>query len=240
LTGSVSWRWMPNAVTVWASVAYEIPKWTAFVTENNLRYTHAAASVEGRLPWLVSWSVFGDFGTITDGAADNDRMHAVLRLWRPFEVGRVVVAPRYALRYLSYSENLNDGYFDPQDYISNMAGAEVSGRLRGEALEWSIIAEVGIEDFSFDDENEAVCEILPAEADRQTCRTGAANPLGLAILQGESESGSQTVVSALGRLAWRATSALTLEAYAGYTDNAAQTAAGYKSRTAGVVGRYRF
>ena len=222
------------------TLAHEVPKWSAYVTQKDLRWDYARLELSGALPWRIGWSVTGDIGRITGGVTDNDRASAWVRFTRPFETGPVTLTPRYTFRYLSYGKNLNDGYFDPQSYISNLVGLEVGGRTGGGRFEWSVGGDIGIENFSFDDEDEAVCDFLPPGSLQDNCRARAGSYAGGNVLFGGGESGRNTAEDLFGRIAWNISDRFTLEAYAAWTNAAAQSATGYKSHALGVAGRIRF
>jgi len=241
-------RVMTNPVNVRVTVAHEIPKWTAFITERDLRWDHAVAGLDGRLPWSLDWGVVGDWGQITGGAADNDRLMALGTLARRFDLGGGwSLTPRYAFRWLSYEHNLNDGYFDPQRYYSNVLGLALGGVLASGKFEWTLGASAGLERFRHDAEDASVCGVFddvdPAYA--AACRSGVptADPditRAAGYLQGGETSETNTILGFLGRFIWNIREGTSVEVYAAHDESAAQTASGFESNTYGAAARVRF
>jgi len=247
LSGYAAFRYIAP-VTVRVTVAHEIPRWTAFITERDLRWDHAVVGVDGRLPWQLDWAVVGDWGRITGGVEENDRLMALGTLGRRFDLGSGwSLTPRYAFRWLSYGHNLNDGYFDPQSYYSNVVGLVLGGVMDAGKFEWTLGASAGLERFRHDAEDLSVCEVFDDidPADAAACLSGVAagNPNGAraaGYLQGEDTSETNTILGFLGRFIWNIREGTSVEVYAAHDESAAQTASGFESNTYGAAARVRF
>jgi tetratricopeptide (TPR) repeat protein len=248
VTGYAALRILTRQLTFRTTVAHEVPKWTAFITERDLRWDHAVVGVDGRLPWSLDWAAVTDWGRITGGSEENNRFMALGTLSRRFDLGGGWwLTPRYAARWLQYEHNLNDGYFDPQRYYSNVVGLAVGGILASGKLEWTLGASAGLERFRREDEDLAVCEVWDDidEADAGACRSGAdlGNPNGARAafyLQSGEASDTNTIIGFLGRLVWNIREGTAVEVYAAHDESAAQTAAGFESNTYGAAARIRF
>ena len=232
LSGSISYKWNGSPVSVRAGFMSDVPKWTAYITQNDLRWNHAELGLEGGgLPFKARWSASVDAGRITGGAMDNGKQMAAARTWREIDLGHVTLTPHASLRYLSYQHNLLDGYFDPQSYDSGMLGADLGGALAGRKLTWGFSADAGIERFRFDAEETDVCDFLDAAPGHAQC---------VGLLQDASRSGNNTTVALSGRLSWAVRENLSLDATASWNDSAAQTASGFESHTFGLAARIGF
>jgi tetratricopeptide (TPR) repeat protein len=248
VSGYGALRVITHPVTIRVTAAHEVPKWTAFITERDLRWDHAVAGVDGHLPWSLDWAVVTDWGRITGGAADNNRFMALGTLARRFDLGKGwSLTPRYAFRWLSYEHNLNDGYFDPQSYYSNVFGLALGGVFADGKIEWTLGASAGLERFRHDTEDAAVCGVFEDidDADAEACRSGVpiGNPNGgdaAFYLQGEETSDTNTILGFLGRFIWNIREGTAIEVYAAHDESAAQTASGFESNTYGVAARIRF
>jgi thioredoxin-like negative regulator of GroEL len=248
ITGYAALRVIAHPVTVRVTAAHEIPKWTAFISERDLRWDHAVLGLEGQLPWSLDWAVVSDWGRITGGAAENNRFMSLGSLARRFDLGHGLwLTPRYTFRWLSYEHNLNDGYFDPQRYYSNVVGLGFGGAFDQGKFEWALGASAGLERFRHEAEDASVCGVFDDidAADAAACRSGVAagNPNGAraaGYLQGEVTSDTNTIIGFLGRFIWNIREGTAVEIYAAHDESAAQTASGFESNTYGAAARIRF
>src|SRR5262249_50802413 len=100
--------------------------------------------------------------------------------------------------------------------------------------------------FRRDEEDESVCDVFEDTDAREACRTRTpvpADPLSGSFArfrQERSETGNNTVLGYSGRLTWNLRGRVTLEAWAARNESAAQTGAGFRSRTFGVAARIGF
>ncbi len=210
LTGTVAafgpitgtWRW--NAVA-----SHRTFDSVREVVDNGITMDSLHGGVDGR---IKNWRVGGG-GGLTDFSDDNQRLHVTGYARYPWELpAGISLEAGYRFRWMSYDDNLDSGYFDPQSFYSNVATLLVRGPLGTPRADWSVRLEGGVQSFTID-------------------------PNG--SIAGEKQS-SDEVFAWQVRIGVDIQHPLRLEAYYGETDYALQSATGFESEQWGVLLRYRF
>jgi tetratricopeptide (TPR) repeat protein len=147
-----------------------------------------------------------DLGTgLWDLSDGNRRRSAHLGARYRWPVGGVTLDTGYVFRYLDYDEDLDNGYFDPQDFTAHLATASLHRAFAADRGWWRLAIESGVQSFT-----------LSGTETRNDWVLGVSGSLGVP----------------LGR-------AFVLELFAGRSDYAAQTAAGFRSRQLGFRLRWQ-
>lgn len=82
-----------------------------------------------------AFDVDSDFLVVPDANQDNRRdLLLAGATWR-LPLGRPSLSLRYDLRWMSYAHDLDQGYFDPSDYLSNTVGFDLSDKI-GKHFYW--------------------------------------------------------------------------------------------------------
>ncbi|MEW5806888.1 MAG: tetratricopeptide repeat protein [Acidobacteriota bacterium] len=117
----------------------------------------------------------------------------------------------YRFRYLSFDENRDSGYFDPQRYVSNALNIELSGRTPNALFYYALSMDGGLQSFRFK------------------------NPDGT-----ETRSGDDSFFGGGALFGINIAKRVALEFYGSKTDYALQVGTGYSSTTAGARLRFQF
>jgi hypothetical protein len=91
------------------------------------------------------WRFDGGLGRwdLNDGNARHAADASVYYAWH---VGRHTAEAGYALRWLDWEENRNNGYFDPQNLTANVAVGRASGPIRSKGY-YDATVEAGFQSF---------------------------------------------------------------------------------------------
>jgi hypothetical protein len=134
---------------------------------------------------------------------------------------------------MDFDQNLDNGYFDPQSFYSNLVLFTARGPLFAPRADWAVRLEGGVKSFDLD-ENTVVHRHRSALS---VDHTGLDDP---AFLLEGGEQDNETVFGWEVRLGVDLPRRLRLEAYYGETDYALNSATGFESDQWGILVRYRF
>ncbi|MGD8376503.1 MAG: tetratricopeptide repeat protein [Acidobacteriota bacterium] len=206
--GSWSWRAIAERRTFDA---------TRTTLDCDVAYDALTGGVQGTWKkWRFSagtgWTGFND---------GNDRVHVDFSAIRPLTFGAHTLELGYRFRYMSYSEHLLTGYFDPQQYFSNLLVVAGKGPLGHPRVDYNVRINLGLQSFDWD------AAVIPL-------------PDGTVADLPATDASGDTVWGWEVRIGWNITDRARLEAYYGMTDYAAQSATGYESTASGLLFRYRF
>lgn len=92
------------------------------------------------------WRVDGSLGfwELSDGNARTNLLASGFYGWR---LRPLTLEAGYALQYQNYTENLSNGYFDPQGFIANLAVGRARGKFGSTRHYWEAEATVGLQSF---------------------------------------------------------------------------------------------
>ena len=198
-----NWRWR-------AALERRTFDATRDIVDCNIFFTALNGGVSGT--WH-KWKFAAGAG-FTDFSDGNDRIHTDLSAIYPFAFWGQTLDAGYRFRYMSYSQDLAKGYFDPQLFTSHLATGALRGKFFHPRLDYTLRIDVGIQSFDWD-------------ANTTDTEPGVT-------------SGTDTIFGYEIRLGWNITERARLEAYFGENDYAAQSATGFESQHSGLLFRYRF
>jgi hypothetical protein len=193
------------------------------VVDNDIYLDSVQGAADGR------WGNFklGAGAGYTDFSDDNSRIHFTAYFLYPWQLPHdVTIELGYRFRYMDFDENLDNGYFDPSGFVSNLALFNARGPLFSPRWDWAVKLEAGWQ--SFDQDRNTVYR-----RDRQGEDTPEF-PVAGADVSNDEVFGWEV------RIGWDALKRLRFEAYYGETDYALQSATGFDSEHWGLLGRYRF
>ncbi len=204
--GSIRWQVGPRFAAIgsaWRQALLD----TAVLIDRGIRVDSVEMRLEHRFKprWVLSGAA--GIGGYSD---DNSRLSAGASVvWQP--AIRVGLSGTFDVAYRSFDEDLNNGYFDPLRFDSELLTVAVWDRYRDGAFYWRVEATYGRQDF----ESDAAAATGPGSDDAVQAFYASAG----------TTFGSRRV---------------TLEAYYADSDYALQLATGFESSRAGVSFRYRF
>jgi tetratricopeptide (TPR) repeat protein len=174
------------------------------ITSNNIRFDYFRAGVRGRVG--QRWRVLAN-ASVSDFSDNNERDNLIAGFVYNVPLERPRLDLGYTIQYMNYAENTNSGYFDPQDFTSNLASARASGNFGARRNTWRAEVEAGYQSFTLENQ-------------------GAGGE--------DVEVDNDFVVVLTGVLGFPLNRSLTLEGQVSWGDYAAQTAAGFESRLIGI------
>ena len=204
--GSIRWQVGPRFSVIgsgWRQALLD----TAVLIDRGIRVDSVDMRLEHRFKprWVLSGAA--GIGAYSD---DNSRLSAGAAVsWNP--ALRVGLSGTFDVAWRSFDEDLNNGYFDPRRFDSELLTVAVWDRYRDGAFYWRVEATYGRQDFE----------------------TGAATVTG----PGSDDTVQAYYVSAGTTFGSRR---VALEAYYADSDYALQLATGFESSRGGFVFRYRF
>lgn len=210
-----SWRWN-------AAAAHRTFDALREVVDNDITFESGIGGADG----LIGKFKVGASAGYTDYSDDNSRVHFTTYFMYPWDLaGGFHIELGYRFRYMDFDKNLDNGYFDPQSFYSNLAIFTARGPLFTPRADWAVRLEGGIQ--SFDQDDNVVTHRHQNGPDEQRRLEGGNE-------DNESVFGWEV---RLGVDLWRR---LRAEAYYGQTDYALNSATGFDSHQWGVLMRYRF
>ncbi len=202
ITGT--WRWN-------AAVDHRTFDALREVVDRDITFESLNAGAEG----LLGEFKVGLSGGLADFSDDNSRIHFTTHFLYPWDLaGDVHIELGYRFRFMDFDQNLDNGYFDPQSFYSNLVLFTARGPLFAPRADWAVRLEGGIQSFD-QDENEE-----------------------LFLAGGEEDN--ESVFGWEVRFGIDLPRRLRLEAYYGETDYALNSATGFESDQWGILVRYRF
>jgi tetratricopeptide (TPR) repeat protein len=204
--GSIRWQVGPRFAAIgsgWRQALLD----TAVLIDRGIRVDVVDMRLEHRFQprWLLSGNA--GYGAYSD---DNSRVSAGAAVsWQP--ALRVGLSGTFDVAYRSFDEDLNNGYFDPLRFDSELLTVAVWDRYRDGAFYWRVEATWGRQDF--------------AVGAATTTGPGGDDTVQAFHLSAGTTFGSRRVA---------------LEAYYSDSDYALNLATGFESSRAGFTFRYRF
>jgi tetratricopeptide (TPR) repeat protein len=119
------------------------------ILDNEIDVTTAAFSAAGpaaRRIWIEADAGYGDF---SDG---NTRLSANAGAWYVWTWPARRLLAGGVVRYLTFSDDLDNGYFDPSDLIAGLASLRSNGRIGRSAWDHEVSGEAGVQRYTFDGE----------------------------------------------------------------------------------------
>lgn len=183
-------------------------------------------SLNGGAEGLIGEFKVGVSGGYADFSDDNSRTHFTTYFLYPWDLaGDVHIGLGYRFRFMDFDQNLDNGYFDPQSFYSNLVLFTARGPLFAPRADWAVRLEGGIQSFDLDEN--IVTHRHQNALDEQV------------LLEGGKQD-NETVFGWEVRFGIDLPRRLRLEAYYGETDYALNSATGFESDQWGILVRYRF
>jgi len=183
-------------------------------------------SVNGGADGLLGKFKVGAAAGYADFSDDNSRIHFTTYVTYPWDLtGEVHIELGYRFRFMDFDQNLDNGYFDPQSFYSNLILFTARGPLFVPRADWAVRLEGGVQSFDLDEN--LVTQRHQNALDEQVPLEGG-------------EQDNDTVFGWEVRVGFDLPHRLRLEAYYGETDYALNSANGFDSDQWGVLVRYRF
>lgn len=208
IVGYFSYKNSVNERFYWeAGVERETFKASVDILKNDIRVD--TAHIDFFLKWKEHWQADAryEWGRLSD---ENGRNDGSFSLKYTFPLKRPRLSLSYKFRFLSYDENLESGYFDPQRFISNIGNFEIAGTSPGHLFYYNLQIETGIQKFHFD------------------------------VNGMKEESGNDRVLGVTGAFGFHIRDRSSMEFYYNHSDYALQVATGFESTSAGIRWIVRF
>ncbi|HKY32820.1 MAG TPA: tetratricopeptide repeat protein [Candidatus Polarisedimenticolia bacterium] len=90
------------------------------------------------------FDVDSSFTVLDEGGEENSRTLATAGVTWRVPLGRPRLHLSYTARWMSYEEQLDQGYFDPKHYVSHLAGFDLSDSV-GRRFYWGAGADAGVQ-----------------------------------------------------------------------------------------------
>ncbi|GMR04504.1 MAG: tetratricopeptide repeat protein [Thermodesulfobacteriota bacterium] len=119
---------------------------TAQLIRNNIRVDDFSASLYYDAGF-ASFAGVASYGSYSDGNSRNGFSLDIRRASRYFGKNPVLFGG-YRLNYRAFEKDLNTGYFDPGNFISNTLYLEVKGNAYNGRLEYRAEAEAGLQNYN--------------------------------------------------------------------------------------------
>lgn len=129
-----------------AAVAYDPFLYSPQILDNEIDITSVTFAAWGMSSARVRIETDGGYGDFSDG---NTRLNANAGAWYVWKWPRRSLLLGGAIRYLTFSEDLDDGYFDPSNLIAGVASLRSSGAIGSSKWEYESAVEVGTQSYTF-------------------------------------------------------------------------------------------
>jgi hypothetical protein len=147
--GRVDYVWgLDRRFNVRLSAGRDAIRYSPTLTDNGILVDDFVASAGARFGSRWRADVATSAASISDG---NDRAALVAGFsFRPPVTG-VVLETGYRGRYLDYDQDLDSGYFDPQQFTSHLGQVRASGGIAATRHTYSVTFEAGVQSFTSGD-----------------------------------------------------------------------------------------
>jgi tetratricopeptide (TPR) repeat protein len=129
-----------------AAVAYDPFLYSPQILDNEIDITSVTFAAWGMSSAHVRIETDAGYGDFSDG---NTRLNANAGAWYVWKWPKRTLLLGGAVRYLTFSEDLNDGYFDPSNLIAGVASLRSNGAIGSSKWEYESAVEVGTQSYTF-------------------------------------------------------------------------------------------
>jgi len=147
--GGVDYSWgLDRPWQVTGAAGRQALRYSPEITSNNIRIDYLTGGVRGRV--ADRWRPFVDAGysDYSDGNSRTNLKAGFTYEW-PMRAPRLYVGS--TIQVMSFAENTDSGYFDPQNFISPLINARVNGSLGSTNNTWRAAVETGVQSFELND-----------------------------------------------------------------------------------------
>jgi tetratricopeptide (TPR) repeat protein len=133
-------RWQYSASAQRIAVRYSPP-----ITDNGITLDHLALRASGAVG--ERWRVDAGIG-VADVSDGNGRMTADAGFLYRLPVSRVRLDVGYVVRFMDYDEDLDNGYFDPQNFTAQLAQLRVADEYGKRGNYYRAYLDAGVQSFT--------------------------------------------------------------------------------------------
>lgn len=145
--GGISYQFPIVSWTGRAAVARDPFLYSPRILDNEIDVTSLTFAASGMVSPHLRVEANAGFGDFSDG---NARTTAGAGLWYVWTWPKRSLSTGGMVRYLNFSENLDNGYFDPQDLIAVVASLRSEGAIGGSRWTYETTVEAGVQSFTHD------------------------------------------------------------------------------------------
>ena len=148
------WRFADGWEAV-AAAQHEGLIYSPTILSDRVRYDLYTIAVSGAPApaWRLAaeaayWELSAEPADESAGSGDNTRRGASLALARTFAAGAASIDLGLTLRWFDYAEDLDLGYFDPQDFRAALVPCRARGTFGTTRAYWDLNAEAGVQAYA--------------------------------------------------------------------------------------------
>ena len=130
-----------------AAVAFDPFLYSPEILDNDIDVASVTFAASGLVAPRVRVEADAGYGDFSDG---NSRWNAGSGAWYVGTWPKRTLLTGGAVRYLAFTENLNDGYFDPSHLIAAVASLRSNGAIGSSKWEYEASVEAGAQWYTFD------------------------------------------------------------------------------------------
>jgi len=145
--GGLAYVFPMAAWTGRAAVAHDPFLYSPQILDNEIDITSVTFAASGLAAPRCQIETGAGYGDFSDG---NARFNADAGAWYVWKWPKRSLLLGGAVRYLTFSEDLNDGYFDPQDLIAAVGSLRGNGAIGSSKWEYEAAVEAGAQSYTFD------------------------------------------------------------------------------------------
>jgi len=145
--GGLSWRFPIRSWTARAAVTRDPFLYSPEILDNEIDVTALTFGAYGMAAPRVQVEANAGYGDFSDG---NTRLTADAGAWYVWRFARRSLLLGGVVRGMNFSENLDNGYFDPSNLIAALASMRSTGSIGGSVWTYEATAEAGVQSYTFD------------------------------------------------------------------------------------------
>ena len=145
--GGLSYNFPMAAWTGRAAVAFDPFLYSPEILDNEIDVLSVTFAASGRPAPRVRVETGAGYGDFSDG---NTRWNADGGAWYVWTWPQRTLMAGGAVRYLAFTEDLSDGYFDPSNLIAVVASLRSNGAIGSSKWEYEASVEAGAQWYTFD------------------------------------------------------------------------------------------
>jgi hypothetical protein len=146
--GGVSYTFPMASWTGRAGVARDPFLYSPEILDNEIDVTSITFAASGLAAPRVQVETGAGYGDFSDG---NGRWNADAGAWYVWKWPKRTLMAGGALRYLEFTENLDNGYFDPSRLTSALLSVRSNGTIGSSKWEYETFVEAGAQSYRFND-----------------------------------------------------------------------------------------
>lgn len=143
--GGISYQFPMLSWTGRAVVARDPFLYSPRILDNDIDVTSLTFAASGMVSPHLRVETNAGYGDFSD---DNTRISAGAGFWYVWTWPRRSLSAGGMVRYLNFSEDLDHGYFDPQDLIAAVASLRSEGAIGSSAWTYETAVEAGVQSFT--------------------------------------------------------------------------------------------